>query len=252
PEDAKLSAIVISCITAPPILGFTALSVYMLRSYGLGMFVGMPFVMGLVSSVLHGQRQPRTLRQCLGVATLSVLVAAVTFVLFAIEGFICVLMMLPLAIPLALIGALIGYSIQRRPALRGYAPRTIGMPLIVLPILMSAERAAHLSPPEFAVTTIIEIDAPPRIVWPNVVSMPDLPPPRDWLFRAGVAFPIRTEIVGAGVGAMRRCVLSTGAMLETVEVWQPSRKLRFVVISTPPVMKEWSPWNIHPPHLENF
>src|SRR5439155_19439177 len=122
------------------------------------------------------------------VATLWVLVAGVTFVLCAIDGIICVIMMLPIAIVLALIGAMIGYTIQKRPTMRDYAPRTLGMPLIALPILMYAEHFSHPPPPEFVVTTCIEIDAPPSVVWPNCVATPKLPPPHEWLFRAGIAY----------------------------------------------------------------
>jgi hypothetical protein len=125
------------------------------------------------------------------------------------------------------------------------------MPLLVLPILMSAE---HFSPPasrELIVQTVMEIDAPPQIVWAHCVAIQQLPPPTEWLFRAGIACPVRTEIDGTGVNATRRCILSTGPMLERVSIWKPSQQLRFEVISTPPAMKEWSPWNIHPPHIEN-
>jgi hypothetical protein len=68
-----------------------------------------------------------------------------------------------------------------------------------------------------------------------------------------VAYPIRAEINGRGPGAVRRCVFSTGAFVEPIEVWDEPRLLRFSVTENPPPMKEWSPIaDIHPPHLEGY
>ncbi|HKZ79726.1 MAG TPA: hypothetical protein VJ124_15745 [Pyrinomonadaceae bacterium] len=64
---------------------------------------------------------------------------------------------------------------------------------------------------------------------------------------------MRAEISGSGVGAIRRCVFSTGAFVEPIEVWEQPRQLEFGVIAQPPVMEEWSPYqHLAPPHLENY
>ena len=81
------------------------------------------------------------------------------------------------------------------------------------------------------------IDAPPDEVWRHVVSFSDLEPPNDWLFRSGVAYPIRARIEGTGVGAVRHCEFSTGAFVEPIEVWDEPRLLRFAVTSNPAPMR---------------
>jgi len=84
------------------------------------------------------------------------------------------------------------------------------------------------------------------------VETPSLPPPREWLFRAGIACPLQTRMFTRGpTSAFRLCVLSTGTMVEKVDVFQTNRQLHFQVLNTPPVMNEWSPWNIHPAHLQD-
>src|SRR4051812_6757212 len=168
PEEGGRSAAIVSCITAPIVLGLTVLAVKVLKNYGLGLFIGMPFILGLVSSVLHGVRKPRSMVECMTVATFSVLVAAVTFVLFAIEGILCVAMLLPLAIALALLGAAVGYTLQLRPQRPGYTLRSIVAPTLFLPLLMTIESRLHAPAPQCCVTTVIEIAAPPAFVWRNV------------------------------------------------------------------------------------
>jgi len=69
----------------------------------------------------------------------------------------------------------------------------------------------------------------------------------------GIAFPIRAEISGQGVGAVRHCVFSTGEFVEPITVWKEPRLLKFDVTSQPKAMEEFSIYsNLHPPHLENY
>jgi len=71
--------------------------------------------------------------------------------------------------------------------------------------------------------------------------------------RAGVAYPIRAQMLGSGVGAERHCVFSTGAFVEPIEVWDEPRLLKFSVTSNPAPMEEWTPYShIDPPHLHDF
>ncbi|HYE98796.1 MAG TPA: hypothetical protein VEJ18_07790, partial [Planctomycetota bacterium] len=63
----------------------------------------------------------------------------------------------------------------------------------------------------------------------------------------------RAEIRGRGVGAVRRCVFSTGPFVEPITVWDEPRELAFDVTAQPAPMEEWSPWpNVRPPHVDGF
>ena len=163
-------------------------------------------------------------------------------------------MMLPLAVPIALLGAVIGHCIV---ALGSRRPGDLGKVALVLvallPTMVGAEHVASPEPLLFTCETSVVVDAPPETVWRNVVSFSDLDPPDDWVFRTGVAYPIRARIEGNGVGAVRRCEFSTGAFVEPIEVWDEPRLLRFAVTSNPAPMREWNPlFEIHPPHLDGF
>ncbi|HEX5829681.1 MAG TPA: SRPBCC family protein, partial [Gemmatimonadaceae bacterium] len=103
------------------------------------------------------------------------------------------------------------------------------------------------------VRSAVIIDAPAHIVWRSVVEFPPLPEPSQLLFRSGVAYPLRAEIVGTGVGAVRYCVFSTGAFVEPITRWEPGRRLSFDVTEQPPPLQEWSPYaEIAPPHLDGY
>ena len=125
--------------------------------------------------------------------------------------------------------------------------------LALLPTMVGAEHLATPEPSLFTCETSVVVDAPPGDVWRHVVRFSDLDPPDDWLFRSGVAYPVRAGIEGAGVGAVRRCEFSTGAFVEPIEVWDEPRLLRFAVTSNPAPMREWNPlFEVHPPHLDGF
>jgi hypothetical protein len=99
----------------------------------------------------------------------------------------------------------------------------------------------------------MEVNAPVEEVWKHVVEFRELPPPSETMFKLGIAYPVRAEIIGRGVGAVRNCIFSTGPFVEPIEVWDEPRLLKFSVTSNPEPMAEWTPWHaIHPPHLHGF
>ncbi|HEU4454178.1 MAG TPA: SRPBCC family protein, partial [Longimicrobium sp.] len=109
-------------------------------------------------------------------------------------------------------------------------------------------------PPEiFAVTTVVEVAATPRQVWPNVIEFGEIAAPPDFVFRAGVAHPLRARIEGEGVGAVRYCEFSTGPFVEPVTVWDAPRRLGFDVAEQPAALREWSPYRtVYAPHVKGF
>ena len=77
-----------------------------------------------------------------------------------------------------------------------------------------------------------------------------LPPPDEWLLRAGIACPLRARIEGEGVGAVRYCEFTTGPFVEPITAWEPPYRLAFDVAQQPASMREWSPYEVvHAPHL---
>jgi uncharacterized membrane protein YhaH (DUF805 family) len=256
PRSSFGSAVVGVFATSLLTIGMTVLSAQGMRSYGWGLFVGLPFCLGLSSVLVYGYHQPRSLGKCLVVSLLAVGLAGAVLIFVAVEGVICILMAAPLGAVMSLFGGMMGYVIQRRPSHNvggDYTLRAFSVILLALPALMWMEHASQLEPSLRAVRTSVEINATPEEVWQKLVAFTEIPQPRELLFQTGIAYPIRAEIEGQGVGAVRHCVFSTGAFVEPIEVWDEPHLLKFGVTAQPPVMDELSPYtHLHPPHLDNY
>ena len=253
PESAVGSAAVSVLFVVVTTAALAWVSARTFREYGWGLFVGLPFLMGLTSSVIHGYRVQRGFWSCVTVAALATMILAGVFVGIAFEGVICILMAAPIALVLAVLGATVGYFVQARPR-GGRDARTLVPSLVLfMPALFGAEHLAANEPATREVRSEVVVDAPPERVWEHVVAFAELPPPTEILFRAGVAYPLRAEIDGTGPGAVRHCVFSTGPFVEPIEVWDAPRRLEFTVSAQPPSMRELSPSpEITPPHLEHY
>lgn len=231
----------------------TLLSVYALGAYGASLFLGTPFVMGVVSSFLYNRLVTRTAKSSALVGILSVVISGGVVLVSALEGLVCISMAAPLALGLGLVGALIGRQIALNQRSRGHLIQVAGV-IGFLPLAAGAETLQPVAP-LYEVISTIEIDAPPEAVWPNVVGFKDidLAAPPALVYQLGVAYPIRARIVGEGVGAVRHCEFSTGAFVEPITRWDAPTRLSFDVASQPAPMHEWSPYRqIHPPHLDGY
>lgn len=244
-----LAALAISVAIA---VAGVVLGTVVMGNYGFSVFMGGPFALGLVSAVAYGVDEPKPLRSVLGFSVSVLACVFAAMMLLALEGAICLVMAFPIIAPLTLLGSLVGYVIQSRPWLAPNGGRAALALLIAVPALMAAEAATAPEPSLRAVTTAVVVNAPAEVVWTNVITFPPLAEPNDWMFRAGVAYPMRAEIHGTGAGAVRHCVFSTGPFVEPIEVWDAPWRLAFRVTEQPDPMREWSPYAIHPPHLHGY
>lgn len=227
-------------------LVMTLVSVVLLGSYGLALFVGAPFVMGAVTSFMLNRVAGPGFFSTLALTQLTLLVSCLAILMFAVEGLLCLVMAYPIATVLALMGGLLGRALVGSGAAR--APSATGL-LLALPLLLLND-AADRQPPLREVLTTVEIDAPPERVWENVIAFPELPPKRHWVFHLGVAHPVAARIVGQGAGAVRYCEFSTGAFVEPITAWEPPARLAFDVVAQPLPMRELTPYReLNAPHL---
>src|SRR5262249_16942286 len=123
---------------------------------------------------------------------------------------------------------------------------------VLLPLVFALE-SVFPAKTRFDTRQTVSIDAPPGAVWNAIVHMEPLDEPPALPFRLGVAYPLGGEIMGEGVGALRRGVFSTGVALERVAEWAPERKLSLVVLNDVPAMRELSPYrHVHAPHVVGY
>jgi len=253
PHGAMGSAAVSLLLTVPVGVAIAVFGVEALTNYGWGIFVALPFTMGFASALIHEAREERSFSAAVGVACLSVALLGSGLLLLAVEGFFCILMAAPIALPLAAFGGFCAHAMQLRRWLRNDVPAVLSALLLITPSVQLFEHSLARQSPVYAVRSSIEIHASPEKVWQQVVAFSEIGPPREWLFRAGVAYPIRAEIAGQGVGSERHCVFSTGAFVEPIQVWDEPRLLKFSVTQNPDPMQEWTPYReVRPPHLHGF
>jgi uncharacterized membrane protein YhaH (DUF805 family) len=234
-------------------LGFAlaVLGTQVLVLYGWGLFLGIPFLTGFIASWFLNAKAIRSELATIAISALTPFLIGVALLSLGREGFVCLLMAVPLALPFSIAGGLVARSILRcRHQLT--APPRYAACVAVLPLMlmMFTEHAINPEPPILSVTTSITIDAPVSAVWKNVVAFPPLAPPKEWLFQAGIAYPTSGQIVGSGPGAVRYCHFSTGDFVEPITVWDENRLLAFDVSAQAPAMRELSPWKITPAHVE--
>ncbi len=240
---------VVSCMITVPLAFFGA---NILQNYGFGLFIGLPFAHGFFSVLSYGWRNPQPFGSCMRVGFYSSVLAFLMLFFLGIEGAICLIMFIPMGLVLSLLGSLLGYLVQRRPFSQTVFPLLLLLQVPGLPLLMGMEQILQDASPVREVISVIEINAPPEKVWSQVIAFPPIPDAnRHWMFLTGIAYPIRAEIEGKGVGAIRNCIFSTGPFVEPITRWDEPNRLSFDVTSQPCPMKEWSPYNIHPPHLDH-
>ncbi|MGH8608800.1 MAG: hypothetical protein ACREX9_15710 [Gammaproteobacteria bacterium] len=167
------------------------------------------------------------------------------------EGIICIAMASPLIALLGWLGALLGYKLQR-----GGRNRKHSMLLSIAllnPLITGVEHHYQLQPPLQTVQSTVVINAPPSHVWRTLTEPLQYGTNEGLLFRAGVAYPTKTEVLVSGSRRFLKCSMPDGEALAEITDYVPGRRLEFSFSRTPPLMKELSLYkHIHPPHLDGY
>ncbi len=221
--------------------------------YGFAVFILIPIFVGVLTVLTVSYHGRVGIGQGIGLSLLALLGVGLSVLIYAIEGVICLIMALPICAAFTVAGSLIGYAISRRSAKSD--ANVLGSYLIFLLVIPSASYLEGREPePELTpVVTTIVINAPPEKVWKNVVEFPEIAPPAELIFKAGIAYPVRARMEGSGVGAARYCDFSTGTFVERVTIWDENQVLQFSVGEQPSPMSELSPYGaLDTPHLHGF
>ena len=241
-----------SFITAATAIGIIWLSIIYFRQYGVALFIGVPLYCGVLTPLMVARRGILSHGEAIGTVTLTLILIGPAIILTKIDGVVCVWMAMPLALAEAYTTAFI-VNLVLRSRFRRASQLPLVLSCLALPFLVGFESRCDLPPPESTVTSTIEINASPEQIWKFIPSIPEIPGPLDLPFRIGIAYPVRSETHGSGIGATRQCILSTGPLKERITAWEPGRLLRFDVLSCPPSMEEISIYrDLKTVHLENF
>jgi hypothetical protein len=246
-RNVKLVAAVIASAVLSAGVAWTS---FHSHGYGYLLFIGAPVLLGFVATSFLAVGSPENFTTCAAVVSIAGVVLCCGFLVTGAEGLICIAMALPIALPLALVGAVPAFFLFHERRLRRPRATAIGAGLLLIALVPL--EADHRSPMYVAEDSII-VNATAARTWRAIVALSDVAPSHDLLFRAGIACPQRTKIVDGRPGGLRVCTLSTGVLMERIDVWEPERRLAWRAISTPPPMRELNPFrDADPPHLHGY
>jgi uncharacterized membrane protein YhaH (DUF805 family) len=252
PRGAIAAVFYASALGAVVALGGFGVSVGLLGTYGDGLALGTPFIAAFVSGLVLTRIFPdaRGIDAFL-TTTFTLIVSVGLLVAFALEGLGCLVVFLPLIILPAALGTWMGFVLGQNLPRKEHGISIAAGTLLLL-LAFGVEHAFPDPPtPAGVVETTMLVDAPPEKVWPLVVAVETMPPPTEFPFRAGIAYPIRATLDAPRVGAVRRCHFNTGVALETVITWDPPRKMTFTIDHQPDPLRELTIYDgVRQPHLD--
>ncbi len=230
-------------------LAGVALSALVFGTYGTGIFLLMPFVIGTLVGYVANRHAELTDGETARLVFGATLLGSLALLVTALEGVGCLIMAAPIGAVAALIGGVIGRQIARS---RRDSGGRMAASVAMLPIVFAIE-AAFPPSVHFDTEQTITVQAPPERVWKAIVQMETIEEPLSLLHKFGIAYPVRGRVFGAGVGALRYGDFSTGTAIERVTQWQENSKLAFVVLKDIPGLRELSPYaHVHAPHVQGY
>lgn len=248
-EYIHVEAVVEGLLAGLAMILFAAIvSTLIFGSYGFGLFVLTPFLVGVTTGYIANREGVLGLGRTNSLVLAAAGLGCLALVALALEGLMCIVLAAPLGAGVASVGGAIG----RRLAIARRGGPTPLMSVAVLPFVFALEAAM---PPVAPIETRASIDiaAPSAVVWRALTAADDIKPDAGLIFRLGLAYPVRSRILGRGLGAERIGTFSTGIARERITAWQPGRQLSFAVLSQPPAMAELSPYaQVDAPHVRGY
>ena len=154
--------------------------------------------------------------------------------IFLIEGWPCLLMILPIFLIASSIGGLIGgYYKLRKKDNKMYLSVLTLLPLFISPI----ENFIGADSTPYKAYTYIDINAPADKIWSNVTRVREIRKEQDkgWLTNLlNFPRPVKAELNFEGVGAYREAIFTNGLIFhETVTEYIDKKKMSFTIKALP-------------------
>jgi hypothetical protein len=196
----------------------------------IGFLLVMPMATGFISAYAAVRRGRKGVEAWLVMPLLTTIALMVcAFVLFW-EGIICLGMLMPVALVMAVIGGGVGAFCAAR---FGKAPLLC---VAILPFVVSAsERWIGPAYEAREVASSIAIQAPAATVWSQIERVAPIGVGEQrfsWTQKIGFPRPIEATLSGEGVGAVRHATFAGGVLfIETVTVWDREHRLGFDILA---------------------
>ncbi|HEX8313971.1 MAG TPA: polyketide cyclase [Flavisolibacter sp.] len=208
---------------------------YGLSNYGWVLFVLLPIVLGISIGALPGKR--------LAYAGLiiSIIVFLIGLVTLGLEGFICVIMTLPIVLPLLFLGSIVTHLAKRYDKLKA----SESLPVLLLPLFVFL----FGSPMERMVVTEKEkvVEVKSEIVFPYsnhqvydaIKSVDTLIAEKTFLMKIDLPIPQKCVLEKEEVGGLRTCYFSGGKIVERITALEKGKTLKMDVINYQLTGRKW-------------
>lgn len=165
---------------------------------------------------------------------IPILVFFVLTLAFALEGWACWIMVLPIFLIAASVGGLIGgYFKLRKRDNKVYVSILTLLPFLIAPL----EQMIGAIPGTYEAYTYIDINSTSDKIWMNVTRVKEIPEQEDkgWLTkRLGFPRPVKAELNFLGIGASREAIFTNGLIFhETVTEYIDKKKMSFTIKAYP-------------------
>jgi len=186
-----------------------------------------PLVVGVVAALLSPLDEPAKAYQS---AALSIVIIAIGTTLWQYESLFCWIILAPIALGAAMLGAFIVEAFRRR----NKTKTNVLFSLMLLPLM--AVQLEHNIPDATVYQTThnsILIEASPDLVWQAIKSVPTIQKDEyktSWTHRLGLPRPLAATLSHEGIGGVRTAGFSNGlSFLEEVTDWQENKTLAFTI-----------------------
>ncbi|MDO7875040.1 hypothetical protein Q5H93_09890 [Hymenobacter sp. ASUV-10] len=165
---------------------------------------------------------------------LVVLLFLVAALLFQLEGLICVIIICPLFLLEAFIGAIL-YTTLADPLDQPRDKTLMVAGFALLPFVAAPLEQLIAAPDTFRrVENTVVIEAPAAVVWQHIVRVAPIEGrelPASLTDAIGFPRPVEATLSREGVGGVRHATFERGVeFIETVDEWQPLRRLSFSIV----------------------
>lgn len=206
-----------------------------LAAYGLWLFVLLPVVLGVSLGALPNKRT----------ALVGLVICWVFFfiglVTLGLEGILCVVMVLPVVLPLVFLGAVITHLANRYRLLKA----TDGLPVLVLPLFVflfgSLVEKFLVADKKKAMEVKSEIILPysPQQVYDAIKSVDTLVAEKTFLMKLDLPVPQKCVLEKEEVGGLRTCYFSGGKIVERITALEKGKLLKMDVINYTLTGRKW-------------
>lgn len=194
----------------------------------------LPFIVGALTVYFSKIEKVRKLAYRIVAPWVPIMVFFVFTLLTAIEGWPCLVMILPIFLIAASIGGLLGGFLKiRQQDGKTYLSILTLLPFIIAPL----ESALGPNLKEYKAYTFIDIEAPADKIWGNVTRVSEIPPAQDsGQITKLLDFPrpVKAELDFEGVGAYREAIFTNGLVFhEAVTEYEHEKKMAFTIKAHP-------------------